>query len=185
MLENPNFDDPISPYFQPRETLQEYINDIKNYRKGKKVSFMDCLLDEVIESSSRVSVKTGGENTITKTDEGVDDGLSIMKTGDKVTAITEDVNDELVLKEHAIAVPKTLTSDACSGLSTEQSHKDDEQKTKRQISEDSIVEASNKIFLIASGEKVEQTIARCVSIDESPDFEELMYTHFMYTETES
>ena len=199
LLENPNFDDPISPYFQPRETLQEYINDIKNYRKGKKVSFMDCLLDEAIESSSRINVKASGENTGTQTDKDADDSFSDIETDSKETVMVEDLNADLIVKEHGITVPKS-SSVACSEQATLDDfgtvkhsesdltiycHTSDANITKRQISEDNIVEASNKIFLKATGEKFEQKITRCVSVDERPDFEELMYTHFMYTETES
>lgn len=154
---------------------------------------MDCLLDEVIESSSRINVKTSGENTLTQNDEHMDDSFSDIETDTKETVMAEDLNADITENEH-FATVQTSSSIACSGQGEEQNsesellvycHTSDANRTKRQISEDNIVEASNKIFLKASGEKFEQKVTRCVSVDERPDFEELMYTHFMYTETES
>ena len=69
LLENPNFDDPISPIFQPRDTLTEYAQDIANHRQGNSVGFMKCLLDEAISScSERINenVQLQGETTLSQ-----------------------------------------------------------------------------------------------------------------------
>lgn len=206
LLENPNFEDPISPYFQPRQTLAEYINDIKNHRQGKKVGFLENLLDEVIGSSSEKLAEkeneklrltcdstclyeetdSRGKETIfpylessskEKDESGNNTVLSDLQNQNQKERTPK--NDDLVSQKN----DAEMGADVFSPYKDSDLRKDDN-RTKRQITEDSIVEASNKIFLKASGEDNKERKIRKLSVDEELDFEEMMYSYFdVYTET--
>ena len=194
LLENPNFEDPISPYFQPRDTLQEYIHDIRNHRKGNKVGFMASLLDEVINSSSykscgNISDEVGTRyqnnsmNDLKPSFDNVPVGDVVHNDQNENLESEQELNvefgthrDDLVLQSQKVAAGQELNV-------IQKTFENNSHNTKRQISEDNIVEASNKVFRKVSGESCTDKTQRRISLDERPDFEELIYRNFMYSET--
>ena len=221
LLENPNFDGPISPFFQLRDTMAEYVQDIANHRQGNNVGFMECLMDEVIGSSCgqpNEKVDLPREIRFSHTQNVDITGETIPALPDKETNTCsincvrnlepESVHGDQECKSslsdlHGNVLELGMTSEtspSCildslesrthenkSETDTENAlllmdlkSKTGETKTKRQISEDNIVSASNKIFLKTSGEGLHHEVGklRNDSVDETPDFEEMLYIHF-------
>ena len=195
LLENPNFDDPISPYFQPRDTLQEYIDDIGKHRKGNRVGFMQNLLDEAITYSLHKScdaTSSVSDEVISRCDNKdeiettgvINNGITIDKINDK-TYESSDLGEAIDVKSQTISCGLVSQSNKLISkpdlFEKETSFEDycGENTPKRQISEDNIVEASSKIFRKLSGEYCEEKMERRLSLIENPDYEELMYVHFM------
>ena len=195
LLENPNFDDPISPYFQPRDTLQEYIDDIGKHRKGNRVGFMQSLLDEAINSSLHKScdaTSSAIDEVITQSDnkdeieatDVINNDITFDKINDKPYE-SSDLDEAIDVKSQTIScglVPQSNKLISKPDLFEKETSFEDycgENTPKRQISEDYIVEASSKIFRKLSGEYCDEKMERRLSLIENPDYEELMYVHFM------
>ena len=220
LLENPNFDDPISPLFQPRDSLAEYAQDIENYRQGKSVGFMKCLLDEAIsyfntnvEDSAHITDGKDGKNLTNGENFDLVNGCSTLVSDNKSCdcLFCSDININCEPGDEDFASESQLTSNYENNsnmidlrkrshdytlenlnvpLHAKLSETDidnmDEKlttsgsKTKRQISEDTIVSASSIIFQNASGECLQDELGklRNDSVEGTSDFEELLYLHF-------
>ena len=158
---------------------------------------MQNLLDEAINSSLHKSCDTSNANddVISQSDNKdeieatgvINNDITIDKINDKSYESSDlgEAIDHVDVKSQTISCGLVSQSNKLISkpdlFEKETSFEDycGENTPKRQISEDNIVEASSKIFRKLSGEYCEEKMERRLSLIENPDYEELMYVHFM------
>ena len=156
--------------------MQNLLDEAITYSLHKSCGTTSSVSDDVISQSDnrdQIEATSVINNDIT-IDKINDESHESSDLGEAIDVKSQTISCGLVSQSNKLISKPDL-------FEKETSFEDycGENTPKRQISEDYIVEASSKIFRKLSGEYCDEKMERRLSLIENPDYEELMYVHFM------